>query len=404
MKLLVCIISLLLVSPALASPSNEIQWPPSKIEDPDHLQMLIWDGVVEKYQFSGLAQYYNNVDFYLFENEQLLEMDEQFTTVLSANQWFIAVGRFNVLLVQAEGLIIHKSDALIMTENTAALSHPSSVIRIVSKSGRSVHNQSIHNQSVDNQSAIGGELKELSGTLDPLLEKLRYHHLWIGFAQIAKWVEAILIFIQTEVIGVWGVVLFIFAILVKLILLPLSILTARFQRDVSEVQSKLAPKLKDIKSKYDGEEAHNLIMAAHKALGVSPFYTLKPLIGPLVQIPILIATFNALGEMPQFQGSTFLWIQDLAYPDSVGYLPFSIPLLGQDISLLPGIMTAVTLISTMLFSNSRATADELFKQKRNLYLMAAAFFLLFYPFPAAMVLYWTYSNALHIAQQKVIKI
>ena len=52
----------------------------------------------------------------------------------------------------------------------------------------------------------------------------------------------------------------------------------RFQRRVSQVQAQLAPQLAEIKANYDGEEAHNRLMAAHKSLGVLPFYTLKPML------------------------------------------------------------------------------------------------------------------------------
>jgi YidC/Oxa1 family membrane protein insertase len=145
-------------------------------------------------------------------------------------------------------------------------------------------------------------------------------------------------------------------------------------------------------------------MNAHKELGVSPFYTLKPMLGSLIQVPILIAVFNALGEMPQLDGESFLWIENLAYPDSIGHLPFAIPMFGDTISLLPFIMTAVTLYSTIIFRNRHAPEAEVKSQKRNLYLMAGAFFILFYPFPAAMVLYWTLANMLQTIQQQVIKI
>jgi membrane protein insertase Oxa1/YidC/SpoIIIJ len=47
---------------------------------------------------------------------------------------------------------------------------------------------------------------------------------------------------------------------------------------------------------------------------------------------------------------------------------------------------------------------ELKRQKRNLYLMAAAFLVFFYPFPAVMVMYWMLANILQTIQQKVIKI
>ncbi|MCP4842634.1 MAG: YidC/Oxa1 family membrane protein insertase, partial [Halieaceae bacterium] len=124
----------------------------------------------------------------------------------------------------------------------------------------------------------------------------------------------------------------------------------------------------------------------------------------LLQIPIWIAVFNALGEMPQLQNSAFLWIESLAYPDAIARLPFVIPLLGDSVSLLPWLMSGVTLLSARLFQDRLAPADELKKQKRNLYLIALAFFLVFYPFPAAMVLYWTLSNALQIVQQRFIRV
>ena len=181
-------------------------------------------------------------------------------------------------------------------------------------------------------------------------------------------------------------------------------MTVHFQRRVSKVQAQLAPRLADIKANYDGEDAHNRLMAAHKELGVSPFYTLKPMLGSLIQIPILIAVFNAFGEMPQLGGQSFLWIENLAYPDSIGHLPFAIPMFGANISLLPFIMTAVTLFSTIIFSNRHAPEAEVNRQKRNLYFMAGAFFVLFYPFPAAMVLYWTLANILQTIQQQVIRI
>ena len=181
-------------------------------------------------------------------------------------------------------------------------------------------------------------------------------------------------------------------------------MTVRFQRRVSQVQAQLAPKLSEIKANYDGEEAHNYLIAAHKDLGVSPFYTLKPILGSFIQIPILIVVFNVLGEMPQFVGQPFLWIGNLAYPDIIGPLPFIIPMLGDTVNPLPFIMTVITLYSTIIFQNRYAPKAEMKRQKRNLYFMATVFFVLFYPFPAVMVLYWAVTNFLHIIQQQFIKI
>ena len=184
----------------------------------------------------------------------------------------------------------------------------------------------------------------------------------------------------------------------------LAILTLRLQRDVSRYQSALAPQLAEIKANHDGEEAHNRIMAAYKGLGITPFFTLKPLFASLIQIPILVAIFNALGEMPQLQGAAFLWVDNLAYPDAVGSLPMSVPLLGNTLNLLPFVMTLVTVISTLTFRNPHAPVAEMRRQKRNLLVMSAVFFVLFYPFPAAMVLYWTLANALQLVQQRFVSV
>ena len=62
-------------------------------------------------------------------------------------------------------------------------------------------------------------------------------------------------------------------------------------------------------------------------------------------------------------------------------------------------MTAMSLLSTRFHSDRSLSPELLGKQRRNLYWIAAAFFVLFYTFPAGMVLYWTTNNVLTIAQQ-----
>ena len=185
-------------------------------------------------------------------------------------------------------------------------------------------------------------------------------------------------------------------------LLPLTVITARFQRQANRVTAQLAPRLAEIKANYDGAEVHTRVLAAHKELGVSPLYKLKPMMTGLLHLPLLVAIFNALGEMPQLDGSRFLWIGDLAHPDVVSALPAALPLFGDKISLLPFVMTAATILSTIIFQNPHSSPAEMIATKRKLYLMAAAFLILFYPFPAGMVLYWALANVLHATQQRIL--
>jgi YidC/Oxa1 family membrane protein insertase len=339
---------------------------------------LVNERIQESHMFYGMASYYNAVNYYIVDKNTFDFIDGNEYVQLGKFQWLAVVGRFNVLLVKAPGLSVRVDESKLQITNPEALSQSASFATIVSKS-------------------------ELS-SIAPELDQIRYSHLWAPFAWFAKLVESALVAIQSNVVNNWGLAIVVFTILLKILMWPIGVMTVRFQQKVSQVQAKLAPQLVDIKAKYDGEEAHNRIMEAHKKLGVSPFYTLKPMLSIFIQVPIWIAVFNALGEMPQLIGQSFLWIKDLAYPDTIGHLPSSIPMFGDTISLLPFVMTAVTLLSTFIFQNRHASESEIKRQKRNLYLMAAAFLVLFYSFPAAMVIYWTLANFLQIVQQKIIKI
>lgn len=342
------------------------------------LSLSLTAQIEERHTFYGLASYYNNVNYYIVSSNGFRRISAGDAIDLKQDQWFAIVGRLNVGLIRAIGNPVYLDTSNLMNEKPSSRSELNTFVRVVRKS-------------------------ELS-SIAPELDQIRYAHLWGPLAWLAKVVETALVAIQSHIVSNWGFAVVIFSVLLKFLLLPLGVMTVRFQRRVSKVQAQLVMKLAEIKTNYDGEEAHNRLMMAHKNLGVSPFYTLKPMLGSLIQIPILIAVFNALGEMPQLDGQSFLWIENLAYPDAMGHLSFAIPMFGDTISLLPFIMTIVTLYSTIIFQNRHAAEVDVKRQKRNLYLMAAAFFVLFYPFPAVMVLYWVLANILQTIQQQIIKI
>ena len=333
---------------------------------------LIISHVVDQRTFYGLASYYNSVGFYKVGADGVAALEPGQSITLAKDDWFAAVGRFNVLLLNTPGITLEIGEQTFKVTSSPPLTLHSSIV-------------------------LKDNLREIS----PELDQLRYYHLWWPFAQLARLMEWSLIHLKALSGLGWGMTIVLFTVLLKILLVPLGILSVRMQDQVSQHKSKLAPVLEKIKAKYDGEEAHNRIIAAHKELGITTFFVLKPMLVMFIQFPIWIAVFNALGEMPQLDNQSFLWIQNLAYPDSIATLPIALPLFGDSVSLLPLLMTLVTIVSALLFQDRHAPAEELKRQKRNLYLMALAFFVLFYPFPAAMVLYWTLSNALQIVQQQV---
>jgi len=326
--------------------------------------------VKEPYQFSGLATYFNNVLYYVVSESDIRQLKEPETIELQQGEWLAIAGRSKVLLVKQTGTPLSYSEAGIRVLNPEII------------------------KGADSASLIAD--KTQLNDLDPALNQLRYVHLWSGLAALAKMAEFMLVFIHDNVVSHWALTIILFAVIVKILLLPVTNLTKKSQDKVNLLRTELDPKLAQIKQDFDGEEAHNKIMAAHKDLGITPFFSLKPMLITLIQFPVLIAVFNALGEMPVFNGQSFLWIEDLAYPDAVGILPVQIPLLGDKISVLPVLMSVVTLLSVFVMRNEAVPASVVRGQRINLALMSLGFLILFYPFPASMVLYWTIANLLQL--------
>lgn len=242
--------------------------------------------------------------------------------------------------------------------------------------------------------------KEVSEEL-PKINSLQYIQLPKFLQFLSRIVEGLYrTTVQIPFVG-YGFGLFLFGLLIKIIMLPISSKTKRYQLAVNAHRTYLEPIHADIKKSLKGEKAHNALMKSYKDRGITPYYTLKPLLVTLIGLPILIAIFNMLGELYELKNSTFLWISNLAYPDHLATLPFNIPFFGNRLNILPFLMTAVTIISAHALKDKSASLNEQKRQKRNMYLMAAFFFLLFYNFPSGMILYWTIASSLAVLFSKL---
>lgn len=336
------------------------------------------DNVKESNVFYGLASYYNNVSYYVVDKKNITKLKANEERKLKDSEWFAAVGRLNVYIIQGKNIVIRLDEYNQISINDGQpLALNENIIQISST-------------------------KDKLGSISPELDQIRYQHLWAPLSELSKVIELSLNFINKYISNSWGFTVILFAIILKILVLPVSIMTARLTRNVNQKRTQLEPKLTDIKSRYDGEEAHNKIMEAHNELGISPFYSLKPMLGSFIQIPILIAVFNALGEMPQFSGESLFWIEDLAYPDSIMHSILTIPMFGNTLNLLPFLMTIITIYSTITFKNNYVSLNEVKKQKGRLYSMAIVFFVLFYPFPSVMVLYWALANILDFIERQYV--
>lgn len=196
----------------------------------------------------------------------------------------------------------------------------------------------------------------------------------------------------------WGGSIVLLAFLMRVLLWPISRATLRAQAIISKQEAMLSPRVAEIKQLYKGEDAHYRIIGIHKELGISPFFRLKSVIGPALQVPILVAIFTLLGGMEQLRGESFLWVEDLSMPDRIAMLPAALPMLGDRVSLLPVLMTLFALTAVVWHRHSNALPERRRASRRNMILLTLLFFVLFYPFPSAMVLYWTSANAAQLLE------
>lgn len=231
--------------------------------------------------------------------------------------------------------------------------------------------------------------------LDPLL----FSGLWEWMRWICFGLMRLLSLIHL-VIPDWGSSIILLALIVRMFLYPFAKKALISQQRFVEAQKQMLPEMAEIKKKWKGGEQSERILQLYKAHHVSPFAGLKPLLIVLIQLPILIALFQVLGATFELRDAGFLWIRTLAEPDRLFAFGFNIPLLGNYFNILPVLMAAVTLLSFRL--SPAPAAEKKGQLTQNLFLIAMTlmFFMLFYSFPSGMVLYWTFANIFHIAQQK----
>lgn len=266
-----------------------------------------------------------------------------------------------------------------------------------------------------NQPAV--EWRSSSGTLDfvfyagpiewkslrpvaPELTQLLFAALWEPLRWLCFGLLFLLAFIMRWV-GNAGLAIILLSLAVKLILYPLTRIADRWQAEVNRIQGRLQPRIAEIRRTFRGEEAHRLTLQVYRDEGVHPLFTMKSLAGFAIQVPMFIAAFDMLADNYALSGVSFLWVADLAVPDRFMELPFVLPFFGGHFNLLPAMMTLLTVLSALTQRDESLTPVLLKKQQRQLYLMAGAFFLLFYTFPAGMVLYWTANNFWHFLKMQL---
>jgi len=174
----------------------------------------------------------------------------------------------------------------------------------------------------------------------------------------------------------WGVSIILLTFLIKLVFFPLS---AASYRSMAKMRL-VAPKLEKIKKQHadDREQLNRAMMELYKTEKINPLGGCLPVV---IQIPVFIALYWSILASVEMRNAPFFgWVTDLSSPD-----PFYI---------LPLIMGASMIIQMRL---NPKPPDPM--QAKVMQIMPILFSVMFFFFPAGLVLYSIVNNVLSITQQ-----
>jgi YidC/Oxa1 family membrane protein insertase len=225
-------------------------------------------------------------------------------------------------------------------------------------------------------------LKELGSGLEKAVD-----FGWRWIQPLSKLVFSFMLLVHRGVPN-YGLVIILLSALTKVLFWPLTQKSFKSMRDMQKLQ----PKLADLKEKYkdDAQRLNKAMMELYRERGVNPLGGCLPL---LLQMPVFISLFNVLSKTIELRRAGFVWwIKDLSAPDVVARLPFSLPFIGNAVSVLPILMGIA-----MFLQQKMTTTDP--KQAAMTYLLPIVFTIMFFRFPSGLVLYWLVNNVLTIGHQ-----
>jgi YidC/Oxa1 family membrane protein insertase len=188
----------------------------------------------------------------------------------------------------------------------------------------------------------------------------------------------------------YGLIIIIFAFLIKLVTYPLSMASTKSMKKMSALQ----PLLKELQVKYKDDPAkmQSELGRIYKEAGVNPIGGCLPVV---LQMPLLFAMFYVFRSSIQLRQHSFLWAKDLSVPDSILDFGFTIPMYGNHIAVFP-ILMAVTVFMQQKITPTTQTNDQM---KVMMYMFPAMMLLFFNNMPAGLGLYYLMFNIFSVAQQ-----
>lgn len=181
--------------------------------------------------------------------------------------------------------------------------------------------------------------------------------------------------------GSYGVGIIIFTIIIRVIILPLM----QYQMNSSRKMMDIQPQMKTLQTKYSSRDIDTQqklqaeMSKLYKDAGVHPFASMLPL---LVQMPVLIALYQAIQRTSVLRSGTFLWME-LGHSDPYFILP-----------ILAALFTFATSKLTMMGQVQQSG----FQSALMVWGMPIMILFMAISLPSALAVYWVVTNAFSVGQ------
>jgi YidC/Oxa1 family membrane protein insertase len=230
-------------------------------------------------------------------------------------------------------------------------------------------------QAVDAKLFVGPQEEKMLERVAPGLELVKDYGIFTVIAKPLYWLLDKL----HGFIGNWG---WSIVALVLIIKIAFYWLQAKGYESMAKMKA-INPRVMALRERHkdNPQQMQQEMMRMYREEKVNPLGGCLPI---LIQIPVFIALYWVLLSSVEMRNAPWVgWIRDLSAPD-----PYFI---------LPIVMTLTTLLQTAL---NPVPPDPM--QAKMMWFMPLIFSVMFFFFPAGLVLYWITNNILSIAQQWLI--
>jgi YidC/Oxa1 family membrane protein insertase len=230
-------------------------------------------------------------------------------------------------------------------------------------------------KSVDSRLFIGPQVETLLVGVAPGLELVKDYGWLTILAKPLYWLlEKI-----HSLVSNWGWSIVLLVVLLKAAFFWLNATAYRSMAKMKSINPRITEMRERMKDKP--QEMQQEMMRIYREEKVNPMGGCFPI---MIQIPVFIALYWVLLSSVEMRNAPWtMWIADLSSPD-----PYFI---------LPTVMAITTLIQTSL---NPLPPDPM--QAKLMWIMPMAFSVMFFFFPAGLVMYWVTNNTLTILQQAYI--